>query len=61
MYGERERRTEDLHRLLDFAATNAIGADAYPLGGAVDQGADGLQVGAKYPFRAVVGMTDVVS
>ena len=45
---------------MDLAATNAIGADAYPLGGAVDQGADGLQVRTEHPFRAVVGMADVV-
>ena len=55
-----EAPKEDLHRLLDLAAANAIGADAHPLGGAVDQGADGLQVRTEYPFRAVVGMTDVV-
>ena len=55
-----EAPKEDLHRLLDLAAANAIGADAQPLGGAVDQGADGLQVRTKHPFRAVVGMTDVV-
>ena len=46
---------------MDFAATNAIGADAHASCRAVDQSSDGLQIRTKHPFGTIVGMADIVA
>ena len=50
-----------LLRLGDFAAANAGGAHAQPLGPALDEGAHRLQVQIPPPLGDIVGVTDFVA
>src|ERR1700733_12478556 len=45
----------------DFAALDAVGADADALGGSVDEGVDGLQVGVPPTPGYVVRVRDVIA